>query len=146
MEKRHRRPLAVTLTVYGVLLLGGAHLLQSGQALAQYRLLEQLGLSVPAWYPPLSAVFWGVLWLVLGVGLWRRRELARRWTLVAFPLQIGAWLADGLLLGRSEITIQSLGFDLALRLLGAGLASAVLLLSGGWEGTAGRESIQPHGE
>jgi hypothetical protein len=146
VEKRHRRPLAVTLTVDGVLLLGGAYLLQSGQALLHYRLLDQLTLSVPAWYPPLSAAFWGILWLALGVGLWRRRERARRWTLIVLPLQIGAWLADELLFGRSEIAIQSLGFDLALRLLGAGLASAALLLSGRWEGDAKRESTQPHGE
>jgi hypothetical protein len=131
MEKRHhRRPLAVTLTIYGVLLLGGGYLLQAGQALSRYALHNNLPLSMPAWYIPLTGAFWGVVWLILGAGLWMGREWARRAALVVLPLQLGAWLADWVLFSRSEIAIQSFGFDLAVRLLAAGWLAAVLLLSG----------------
>ncbi len=152
MEKRHRRPIAVTLTVYGVFLLGIGYLLQSGQALSRYTLYSSLPLSVPAWYLPLAGALWGVSWLILGTGLWRRKEWARRFTLIAIPLQLGAWLADWRLFSRSTIAIQSFGFDLILRILAAGLAMAVLLLAGRWEESAagaqdtGRESKDPHVE
>lgn len=131
MEKRHRhRPPAVTLTIYGVLLLGGGYLLQAGQALSRYALHNDLPLSVPAWYIPLSGAFWGAIWLVLGAGLWMGREWTRRAALIVLPLQLGAWLADWVLFSRSEIAIQSFGFDLTVRLLAAGWLAAVLLLSG----------------
>jgi hypothetical protein len=155
MEKRHRRPLTVTLTLYGVFLLGGGYLLQSGQALSRYAFYSGLPLPVPAWYLPLAGAFWGVLWLVLGAGLWRRKEWARRFTLIAIPLQLGAWLADWLLLSRSEIAIQSFGFDLTVRLAAGGLAAVGLLLDGRRSTAAdagsaaqesGRESKQPHVE
>lgn len=152
MEKRHRQPLAVTLTVVNVFLLGTGYLLQSGQALSRYTLYRSLPLSVPAWYLPLAGGVWGVSWLILGAGLWRRKEWARRFTLIAIPLQLGAWLADGLLFSRSTIAIQSFGFDLILRLLAAGLAMAVLLLAGRWETRPagaqdpGRESKHLHVE
>jgi len=156
MEKRHRQPFAVTLTVYGVFLLGAGYFLQSGQALSRYSLYNRLPLSVPAWYLPLVGALWGGLWWVLGVGLWRRKEWARRIALIAIPLQVCSWLADWWLFSRSTIAIQSFGFDLVLRLLAAGLAMAILLLAGRWEGAgmdaaaavqqSGRENRQPHVE
>jgi hypothetical protein len=156
MEKRHRQPFLVTLVIYGVFLLTAGYFLQSGQALSRYLLQAGYSLSVPVWYVPLTGALWGGLWLVLGIGLWRRKEWARRFTLIVLPLQVVLWLADWWLFSRSAIAIQSFGFDLALRLLAAGLCAAILLLSGRWEGAgkeaaagatdSGRESIQPHVE
>jgi hypothetical protein len=156
MEKRHRQPFFVTLVVYGVLLLAAGYFLLAGQALFRYLIQDGYTLSVPAWYLPLVGALWGGLWLVLGISLWRRREWARRFTLIVLPLQILFWLADWRLFSRSAIAIQSFGFDLILRLLAAGLSAAILLLSGRWEGArktaiaatpdSGREIIQPHVE
>jgi hypothetical protein len=156
MEKRLRRPFLVTLVACGVLLLGGGYLLQSGQAFSRYVLDDLYPLSVPAWSIALTGALWGVVWLVLGTGLWRRREWARRFTLIALPLQLAFWLADECLFSRSTVAIQSIGFDLILRLLAAAFVAAVLLLFGGWEGTGraaaaaqkdpGRENRQPHVE
>ncbi len=156
MENRHRQPFLVTLVIYGVFLLGGGYFLQSGQALSRYLLQAGYPLSVPPWYLPLAGALWGGLWLVLGIGLWRRKEWARRFTLIVLPLQVCFWLADWWLFSRSAIAIQSFGFDLTLRLLAAGLCAAILLLSGRWEGAGkgataaapdlGRESIQSHVE
>jgi hypothetical protein len=146
MEKRHRRPLAVTLTVYGVLLLGGGYLLQSGQAVTRYALLSDLPLSVPAWYLALSGACWGALWLALGWGLWRRKEWARRAALFAALLQLAAWWADRILFSRSEIAIQSFGFELVLRLLAVGWLTAVLLLAGRRTGETKRDTGNGTGE
>jgi hypothetical protein len=155
MEKRHRRPLAVTLTIGGVFLLGAGNILQAGQSLILYRLHQSLPLSVPAWYPPLTGALWGGLWTVLGTGLWLDKEWARRLALWAIPLQLGFWLADWLILSRSEIAIQSFGFDFGLRLAAACLAMAVLFFfgrrkrAGESESAAGnpeRETKQPHVE
>jgi hypothetical protein len=132
MEKRHRRPFVVTLLAFDVFLLGMGYFLQSGQALSHYSLHQQIALSVPAWYPPLAGGIWGVLWLILAAGLWFLKEWARRLTLIVLPLHLGLWLADWVLFSRSEIAIQSFGFDLILRLIFTGLAAAILLLSGRW--------------
>jgi hypothetical protein len=95
------------------------------------------------------------LWLALAVGLWRRRECSRRFTLIALPLQLVFWLGDWWIFSRSAIAIQSFGFELGLRLLASALAAAILLLSGRWEaGRRGeraaesteRETAQSHGE
>jgi hypothetical protein len=156
MEKRHRNPFFVTLLAFGVFLLGGGYFLQSGQALSHYALNLQIPLSVPAWYQPLGGGIWGTVWLVLAIGLWRRKEWARRLTLLIVPVQLLFWLGDWLLFSRSSIAIQSFGFDLILRLALAGLGTAILLLSGRWD-TAGnavgatveeseRENRLPHVE
>jgi hypothetical protein len=133
LEKRHRRPLPVTLLIGGVFLLGAGFLLQSGQVLSRYTLYNRLPLSIPAWYLPAVGALWGGLWLILGIGLWRRKEWARRFTLVAIPLQAAFWLADWWLFSRSTIAIQSFAFDFILRLLMAGLATTILLLAGRWD-------------
>ena len=152
MEKRHPRPFVVTLLAVAVFLLGMGYFLQSGQALSHYALNQELPLSVPAWYPPLSGGVWGAAWLILAIGLWRRKEWARRLTLIVIPIQMLFWLADWLLFSRSSIAIQSFWFDLTARLILAGLGAAILLLSGRRD-TAGalaseqeRESVQSHVE
>ncbi|MBN1440661.1 MAG: hypothetical protein JW929_14730 [Anaerolineales bacterium] len=145
MEKRRRRPFFVTLVLDGVFLLAGGCFLQSGQAFLRYGRHEGYTLSVPAWYLPLTGALWGGLWLALGIGLARRREWARRAALIAIPLHLLFWLADWRLFSRSEIAIQSFGFDLALRLAAAGFGASVLLLSGRWDwaGKAEAESEPP---
>jgi hypothetical protein len=130
MEKRHHRPFVVTLLASGVFLLGMGNLFQSGQALSHYSLNQQIPLSVPAWYQPLSGGVWGAVWLLLAAGLWLRKEWARRLTLVIIPVQLLFWLGDWLLFSRSSIAIQSFGFDLVLRLVLAGLGVGILLFPG----------------
>ncbi len=130
MEKRHPRSFFVTLLALAVFLLGMGYLLQSGQALSHYSLNLEIPLSVPAWYQPLSGGIWGAAWLVLAIGLWRRKEWARRLTLIVIPIQVLFWLGDWLLFSRSSIAIQSFWFDLTARLILAGLGAAILLLSG----------------
>jgi hypothetical protein len=151
MEKQHRRPFVVTLLACGVFLIGVGYLLQSGQVLSHFSFYRQLPLSVPAWYQPVSGVLWGGLWTILAIGLWRRKEWARRFTLIVVPLQTVFWLADWLIFSRSRIAIQSFGFDLILRLALAGAAAAVLLLSGRWDAAgkpavSERENREPHVE
>ena len=130
MEKRHPRSFVVTLLAFAVFLLGMGYFLQSGQAISHYSLNRQIPLSVPAWYQPLSGGVWGAAWLVLAIGLWRRKDWARRLTLIVIPIQVLFWLGDWLLLSRSSIAIQSFWFELIVRLALAGLGAAILLLSG----------------
>jgi hypothetical protein len=130
MEKRHHRPFVVTLLASGVFLLGMGYLFQSGQALSHYSLNQQIPLSVPAWYQPLSGGVWGTGWLILAAGLWLQKEWARRLTLIVIPVQLLFWLGDWLLFSRSSIAIQSFGFDLVLRLVLAGLGMGILLFPG----------------
>jgi hypothetical protein len=140
MEKRHRQPFTVTLTIGGVFLLGAGNLLQAGQSLALFSLHQSLPLSVPAWYPPLTGALWGSLWIVLGTGLLLGKGWARRCALLAIPLQVGFWLADWLIFSRSEIAIQSFGFDFSVRLAAACLAMAALFFSGRRRGAGKDES------
>ena len=130
MEKRHRRPFVVTLLASGVFLLGMGYLFQSGQAISHYSLNQQIALSVPAWYQPLSGGVWAAAWLILAAGLWLQKEWARRLALIVIPVQLLFWLGDWLLFSRSSIAIQSFGFDLILRLVLAGLGMAILLFTG----------------
>jgi hypothetical protein len=130
MEKRHRPPFVVTLLASGVFLLGMGYFFQSGQALSHYSLYQQIPLSVPAWYQPLSGGIWGAVWLILAAGLWLWRDWARRLTLIVIPVQMLFWLGDWLLFSRSRIAIQSFEFDLVLRLVLAGLGAGILLFSG----------------
>jgi hypothetical protein len=143
MEKRHRRPFVVTLLAIGVFLLGMGYFLQAGQGLSHYSLHQQVPLSVPAWYQPLSGGLWGILWLILAAGLWSVKEWARRLTLVVLPIHLALWLADWVLFSRSEIAIQSFWFDLILRLLPTILAAAILLLAG--RGVPGGTGANPNG-
>jgi hypothetical protein len=133
MEKQRRRPFVVTLLAVGVFLLGVGYLLQFGQSLSHYSLNQQLPLSVPAWYPPISGFFWGGLWVFLAAGIWRRKEWARRAVLIILPVQIVFWAADWLLFSRSQIAIQSFGFDFTLRLVLACAGAAILTLCGRWD-------------
>jgi hypothetical protein len=153
MEKHRRRPFVVTLLCYGVFLLGAGYLLKSGQALSHYSLDSRLPLSVPPWYPVLSGGLWGGLWLALAAGLWRGREWARRFTLIALAVQLGVWLADWFLFSRSSIAIQSFWFEFTVRLALSGICAGILLLWGRREaggkaaaaaGQSGRESTQVH--
>ncbi len=130
MEKRQRRPFVVTLLASGVFLLGMGYFFQSGQAISHYSLDQQIPLSIPAWYQPLSGGVWGAAWLILAAGLWLQKEWARRLTLIVIPVQLLFWLGDWLVFSRSSIAIQSFGFDLILRLVPAGLGMVILLFQG----------------
>jgi hypothetical protein len=110
---------------------------------------------VPPWYPLWTGALWGALWIVLGIGLWLGKAWARRFTLAAIPLQVGLWLADQLILSRSEIAIQSFGFEFGLRLAAGCLATAALVLFGRRKqaakdapaaGSPERETTQSHVE
>jgi hypothetical protein len=127
MEKRRRQPLIVTLTAYGVLILGAGYILGAVHSILTYSTLESLPLSVPAWYFPFSGIGWGGLWLLLGVGLRFGKEWSRRAALVAIPIQSCVWLADERLLSRSAIALQSFGFEAVLRLVLAAIGMAVLI-------------------
>jgi hypothetical protein len=132
MEKRPRRPLAVTLTVYGVLFLGAGYCLGAVHSILAYSTLASLPLPVPAWYFPLSGAVWGGVWLTLGIGLRLGREWSRRAALIALPVQYCVWLADERLLSRSAIALQSFGFEAVLRLILAAIGTAVLIGAGRW--------------
>jgi len=133
MEKRHRQPYAVTLTAYGVLILGAGYCLGVFHAIFTYSTIESLPLSVPAWYFPLSGIVWGGVWLVLGIGLRFGKEWSRRAALVAIPICFCAWMADEWLLSRSAIALQSFGFEAVLRLILAAIGVALLIGAGSLE-------------
>jgi hypothetical protein len=130
MEKRRRQPLTVTLTAYGVLILGAGYALGAVHSILTYSTLANLSLSVPAWYFPFSGAVWGGFWLALGVGLRWGKEWSRRAALVAIPIQYCAWLADERFLSRSAIALQSFGFEAVLRLVLAVIGMAVLIGAG----------------
>jgi hypothetical protein len=130
MEKRHRQPLTVTLTAYGVLILGAGYVLGAVHSILAYSTLESLPLSVPAWYFPFSGTVWGGLWLFLGAGLLLGKEWSRRAALIALPILYCAWLADERLLSRSAIALQSFGVEAVLRLILAAIGFAVLIGAG----------------
>jgi hypothetical protein len=130
MEKRHRRPLSVTWTAYGVFLLGAGCFLQAGQAVFLYSSLKPLPFPVPPWYFAANGVLWGVFWLSVGIGLWLGKEWARRIALIGIPVQLAAWLLDWRLFSRSHLAVESFGFDFLLRLAAAAAGETVLLLAG----------------
>ncbi len=117
MEKRSGQPFIVTLTAYGVLILGAGYCLGAIHDVFIYSTIAGLPLSVPAWYFPLSEFAWGGIWLALGIGLGLGKEWSRRASLAAIPIQCLAWLADERLLSRSSIALQSFGFDAGWRLI-----------------------------
>jgi hypothetical protein len=137
MEKRHRQPLTVTLTAYGVFFLGVGYCLAAGLAVWQYSTLKNLPLSVPAWYFPIIGSLWGGLWLALGIGLWLGTGWSRRIALIAIPVQIVVWLADWHFFTRSATALQSFGFEVALRFIAAAIGMAVLFRTGDLEKTGG---------
>ncbi|MGD0173261.1 MAG: hypothetical protein ABSC61_02335 [Anaerolineales bacterium] len=130
MEKRHRHPFAVTLTAWGVLILGAGYSLGVLHAIFTYSTIESLPLSVPAWYFPLSGAVWGGVWLALGIGLRFGKEWSRRAALVAIPICFCAWMADERLLSRSATALQSFGFEAVLRLILAAIGVAFLIGAG----------------
>ena len=130
MEKRHRQPYAVTLTAYGVLILGAGYCLGVFHAIFTYSTIESLPLSVPAWYFPLNGAVWGAVWLALGIGLRFGKEWSRRAALVAIPICFFAWMAAERLLSRSAIALQSFGFEAVLRLILTAIGLAVLIGAG----------------
>ncbi len=130
MEKRHRQPFTVTLTAWGVLILGAGYCLAALHAVFSYSALKSLPLSVPAWYFPLSGAVWGGLWLALGIGLWFGKEWSRRAALVALPIQFCTWVADERLWSRSAIALQSFWFEAVLRLILTAVGFAFLMRAG----------------
>jgi hypothetical protein len=147
MEKRSGQRFFVTLTAYGVLILGAGYCLGAIHDVFIYSTLAGLHLSVPAWYFPLSGFAWGGIWLALGIGLGLGKEWSRRAALAAIPIQCLAWLADERLLSRSAIALQSFGFEAGLRLILAAIGIAILIGVGPLEdpGTkpAANEPIAP---
>jgi hypothetical protein len=49
-------------------------------------LVEPLELSLPDWLPLALAAAWGLIWLVVGWGLWRLKPWARISVLILFPV------------------------------------------------------------
>ena len=130
MEKRSGNPFFVTLTAYGVLILGAGYFLGAVHDVFIYSTLAGLRLSVPAWYFPLSGFAWGGIWLALGIGLGLGKEWSRRAALAAIPIQFLAWAADERLLSRSATALQSFGFEALLRLILAAIGVAILIGAG----------------
>ncbi|HEX6383653.1 MAG TPA: hypothetical protein VF177_03185 [Anaerolineae bacterium] len=73
-----KRPLSVTLTLWGVFLLGVWNI---GRAIAlgrQSSILLALGATPDPRLRLVIAVFWGLLFLGLALALWRRRSFTRQ--------------------------------------------------------------------
>jgi hypothetical protein len=126
MGERPRHSYAVTLATGGVFLIGLGYVLQAALAVSQFDDLRHLPLSVPSWYFLLSGAVWGAIWLAAGTGLWRGREWGRHLALAVVPLQLAAWLADRWLLSRSLVSLQSIGWDVGLRLALAAIGTVVI--------------------
>jgi hypothetical protein len=89
--------------------------------------LPALPLSVPAWYLPLTGAVWGIVALVLGLGLLRGSRRAYRLLFWAVPIFLGWYWADRLLFVRTDFAQRSL--PAALLISAAALVVVLLALT-----------------
>ena len=75
-----KRPKSVTWLAVGVLILAVLHFTRLVSTISRWEYLETLWLSVPLIYFVLSGLIWGLSAGVLGIGLWRGRNWAIRYT------------------------------------------------------------------
>jgi hypothetical protein len=84
--KQKKRPAFVTWLAWAVLILGAVNLGRVYAGWTRRDVYATLDLSLPIWLPMLSGGMWGLIWLAMAWGLWRRLPWARRWMLIAFPV------------------------------------------------------------
>lgn len=108
------RPRSVTFLALAVLLLGGYRALGAISALAGYDLLRQLPSSLPPAVLLASNAFWGLVFLALGLGVWRLKTWARRGLLAAMTLYLAQGWVERLLFARSDYARATIPFDLVL--------------------------------
>ncbi|NDJ54968.1 MAG: hypothetical protein GYB68_17995 [Chloroflexi bacterium] len=80
------RPLTVTILALAVLLLAGQNIVRAVAALTYQPILPNINLTRLVRIDGLLAIIWGLIWLAIGVGLWRRTAWARHAALWALPL------------------------------------------------------------
>ena len=97
-----RRPFSLTLLSLASVGLGAFNLLGGYTIIREYPYLSQLPLDVPLPYLVASRGLWGVIWLVLAVGVWRRSAWARAGMLAGSALYLGHGWLDRLVWGRSD--------------------------------------------
>jgi hypothetical protein len=77
---RPRRPFSVTLLAIGVLTLAAAGLVRTRQAIAFWDDLTSLSLSISPLYMAATGLIFGLAGLPIGLGIWRGRPWAPRFT------------------------------------------------------------------
>lgn len=86
MAHHKRRPAAVTWLAVAVFLLSVANLGSVYTGVTRGSVVSSLNLALPLWMSMSLGGLWGIIWLVLCLGLWQLRPWARRVMLVVFPL------------------------------------------------------------
>lgn len=82
MEPKPKRPLFVTLLAVVVFSLSATSFAGFAVGLARWQIYANWDLSLPLWLPIALGGVWGLVWLVIGWGLWRLLAWARRTTIV----------------------------------------------------------------
>jgi hypothetical protein len=104
--RRAKRPLSVTLTAWGVFLIGIAN---GWRALGLYRssdLLLSLGAQPDPRLRLALALIWAALFALLALSIWRRRAAVRRRLAVVLALYLAYELTVNVLLARSDLARQ----------------------------------------
>jgi hypothetical protein len=96
------------------LLLAAYHLLGAVSSAQRYTVLSTLPLSLPPAYLLASNAVWALVFGLLGWGLWRLREWARRGTLAAVSAYVALGWLERLVWARSDYARTSVPFFLAL--------------------------------
>ncbi len=121
------RPRSVTFLALAVLLLGAFRLIGAVSALRAYDLLGQLPSSLPPAVLLVGNAVWAVVFIALGLGLWRLKMWARRGLLAAATLYLAQHWLERLLFARSDYARATIPFDLVLDGLSLALVWGALL-------------------
>jgi hypothetical protein len=85
-----KRPFAVTWLAYMVFILSAGNMLGVYGGLTHHQILTSLELELPGWASVIFSGTWMVIWLILGWGLVKLAEWARRATIAAVLIYVSA--------------------------------------------------------
>jgi hypothetical protein len=123
-----RRPFVVTAVAVAVLLLAAFNLLRLVEAANRAELLRSLGLDGPLAALIATGAVWAIGFGAAGIGLYRLKRWAWRWTLIASVLyQANDWLIR-LAFEKSATDAQTRGVDALFSLFSVIFVWAILLL------------------
>lgn len=118
---RRRRPPFVTLLGLVVFMLSSVNLASAVITIARRDVFAAEELAIPLEIISISGAIWGLAWLVVGVGLWRCKEWARKGALILFPAYTLVSLVVQVLLARGDYERDQFPFQIVTSCLLVGI-------------------------
>jgi hypothetical protein len=132
------RSISLRLLSLACVALGAFNLLGGYTLVQDYSYLRQLPFDLPLPYLVASRVCWGVIWLMVALGVWRRSAWARAGMLAGSVLYVAQGWFDRLVWGRSDYLVVTRPWAAVASVLGVALAWWIVLRYRHW-GEAGRK-------